>query len=418
MPILILIIIVLLLLYLLIRFNSFWVYRFVDNAKKNDVNSLPQTYELPRYYKLDKNGEVDTTVLWPGWDGWYFFMVPDDKDLPVKMIRASLMTGLYGLEGIDNYEKLLLRLSTLEAVEHLTLIATEEIIEASKQKENHLSHNYLPKETDLIMKNDQLNVAITGTKVIGDEEKEPYGRIRGSWPNYELEFINPQAEIKLTLNYKGENVVWWADVPDVFTYFAAFGKFDGKIIYKRGTSNDDAHKLMDKEEVYSIKGSGCFEHGFARKPFDFDSFWLPIRLLKNIIPSLRTVRYHYELLIGDNDLRGGFMYARGFGIDFRNRGGLFQNAKYNEIKSVEIKYLDDPKPDLVDTYCSAQTPVKFYRSWKVRAVTDDGILEYVGTREWPPASIGRNMIYYNFSYEGSYKGQSISGRGYGEYAHI
>jgi len=40
--------------------------------------------------------------------------------------------------------------------------------------------------------------------------------------------------------------------------------------------------------------------------------------------------------------------------------------------------------------------VKFYRRWKVRAVTDDGILEYVGTREWPPASIGRNMIYYNF----------------------
>src|SRR5574341_1791825 len=126
MPILIIIIIVLLLFYLLIRFNSIWVYRFIDNAKKNDINTLPQAYELPRYYKLKKNGEVDTTVLWPGWDGWYFFVVPDDKGLPVKMIRASLMTGLYGLEGIDNYEKLPPVLSAFDVVEYLTLIPPAE----------------------------------------------------------------------------------------------------------------------------------------------------------------------------------------------------------------------------------------------------------------------------------------------------
>jgi hypothetical protein len=417
MSILTTVVIVILLGYLLLRFNSVWVYILIDRAKKNDKSSLQLVDELPRYFKLNKKGDVDTSVPWHGWDGWYFFMVPDDKDLPLKMVRASLMTGLYGLEGIDNYEKLLLRLSTNEAVEHLTLIPTLESINGNVQKQNHLSHSYLPKKTDLIMKSDHLDVAITGSKVISDEEKETYGRIRGTWPNYELEFINPEGEIKLTLKYDGENIIWWADIPGLFAYFAAFGKFDGKIIYKRGTVNNDTHKLMDKEEVYAIKGSGCFEHGFARKPFDFDRPWLPIRLLKNLFPRLKTIRYHYELLVG-GDLRGGFMHARGFGIDFRNRGGLFQNSAYKEIKSVKIKYLNDPKPDLVNTDCSAEPAAVFYRRWEVKAETNDGILEYIGTREWPPASISTNMIYYNFSYEGTYKGQKISGRGYGEYVHI
>ncbi|MCI0454670.1 MAG: hypothetical protein L0Y68_06715, partial [Candidatus Dadabacteria bacterium] len=150
------VIVVIVLCYLPLRFNSVWVYIFVDRAKKNDKGSLPQAYDLPRYFKLNKNGDVDTSVLWPGWDGWYFFMVPDEKDIPVKMVRASLMTGLYGLEGIDNYQKLLLRLSTREAVEHLTLIPTVESINGNQQKENHLSQNYLPKKTDLMMKNKQL----------------------------------------------------------------------------------------------------------------------------------------------------------------------------------------------------------------------------------------------------------------------
>jgi hypothetical protein len=194
--------------------------------------------------------------------------------------------------------------------------------------------------------------------------------------------------------------------------------FNGKITYKRGTTQKDIHELMDNEESYPIKGMGCFEHGFAKKPFDFDRFWLPIRLIKNVFPSFKPIRYHYELFIGDDNLRGGFMHARGFGMDFRNRGGFYLNGTYKEIRSVKIEYLDDLKPDLVDIHCSGQPPVKFYRGWKVKAVTDDGVLEYTGTREWPPASIGRNMIYYSFSYEGTHKGQSISGRGYGEYVHI
>lgn len=80
--------------------------------------------------------------------------------------------------------------------------------------------------------------------------------------------------------------------------------------------------------------------------------------------------------------------------------------------------MDDPEADLVDIHCSGQPPVKFFRRWRLEADTDEGRLEYIGTREWPPASIGRNMIYYHFSYQGMYAGQRMSGRGYGEYLHL
>jgi hypothetical protein len=119
----------------------------------NNRGSLSQEYNLPRYFKLDKHGEVDAAARWPGWDGWYFFMVPEDRNIPIKMVRASIMTGLYGLEGIDSYEKLLLRLSTFEAVEHLTLIPTEE-------RKNNLSHNYMPKKINLKMDHKKLDVSI------------------------------------------------------------------------------------------------------------------------------------------------------------------------------------------------------------------------------------------------------------------
>jgi len=396
--------IVLVLGYLLLKFNSLWIYKVLDRALDNDRNSLPRKYELPKYFKLNKNDEVDTSVRWPGWDGWYFFMIPEDKHSPVKMIRASLMTGLYGLDGADNYELLSPpQLSQFEAVEYLSLIATEE--RTNGKKENHFSHHYPPKSTNLTMNHKKLDVAIPGTRVNSDEETEQYGRISGTWPNYKFEFINPETEIKV--NYKGEKLVWWADAPNIFTYFAAFGEFDGQIVFKTGTDNNDIN----------IKGMGCFEHGFARKPFNFDGFWLPIRFLKNIIPSFKPIRYHYELFLGDDGSQGGFMHARGFGINFRNRGGFHLKGTYIKINSVKIKYFDVPKPDLMETHGPGQ-PVKVYRRWQVKAVTDDGILEYIGVREWPPAPVASNMTYYNFTYEGTYKGQKNSGRGYGEYLHI
>jgi hypothetical protein len=34
----------------------------------------------------------------------------------------------------------------------------------------------------------------------------------------------------------------------------------------------------------------------------------------------------YELFIGDDNHQGGFIHVRGFGIDFRNRGGIYING--------------------------------------------------------------------------------------------
>src|SRR5689334_8445695 len=105
---------------LLFRFNGAWIYLW-DRATRNGRDVLPREYEIPRYYRLRPDGSVDFAARWPGWDGWYFFVMPDDAHLPMKMARASLMTGLYGLDGVDNYERLLLRLSTFEAAEFLCL---------------------------------------------------------------------------------------------------------------------------------------------------------------------------------------------------------------------------------------------------------------------------------------------------------
>jgi hypothetical protein len=48
----------------------------------------------------------------------------------------------------------------------------------------------------------------------------------------------------------------------------------------------------------------------------------------------------------------------------------------------------------------------------------EGILDYTATREWPPAMVASRTIYYNFSYEGTFQGSGISGRGYGEYVQM
>ncbi len=408
--------IVLVLGYFLLRFNSLWIYKFFDRALRNDRNSLPQTYQVPRYFVLTQDGQVDTSVRWRGWDGWYFFMLPEDQSFPLEMIRASLMTGLYGLDGTDNYEKLLRAgLSSGKAVEYLTLIPARERFDGETKKVTRLSQHYLTKATDLVMSAKPLDVTIATGTVHRNETTGLYGRMSGEWPHYIFQFVNPEVGLKCTLRYQGDKIVWWADVPNIFTYFAAFGTFEGEIIYQKEAGQNEMSAPPPPEEVLTVKGRGGFEHGFARKPFNYDGLWLPIKWLKKIIPTLNPVRYHYELFVGADNCQGGFMYARGFGIDFRNRGGFHLNGVYKPINSVTIDYLDHPAPDVVE---SSGQPEKFYRSWRVKAETDEGILEYTGTREWPPACITGHMIYYNFSYEGTYLRQRISGRGYGEYLRI
>ncbi|HYE63946.1 MAG TPA: hypothetical protein VD966_00095 [Pyrinomonadaceae bacterium] len=393
--------------YLVLRFNSLWIYRLFDRALRNEKHHLDERYEIPRYYVLKKGDELNTSVKWPGWDGWYFFFLPEEEDFPVKMIRCSLMTGLYGLDGIDDYQKLSQSgLNSFNAVEYLTLVPSDEKADETKRRENNLSQHYLPKATDLIMSWKQLDTTITTVEVDGGADVALYGRMRGAWPNYTFQFTNTEAKFKCDLKYQGDSIVWWADVPNLFTYFAAFGKFQGEISYLERKLGGGG------EEIRKIKGVGAFEHGFARKPFNFDLFWLPVKLLQKVFPRFNPIRYNYQLFIGANDWQGGFMQAIGFGINFRNRGGFHFGGRYRPINGVKVQYLDDPLPDIVT---ASGRPEKFYRRWKVKAETDDGTLEYVATREGPPPRITGNMMYYFFTYEGAYQGQSVSGRGYGEY---
>lgn len=402
MTVFFLVVVALVLGYLILRANSLWVYKILDRALRNDRNILPKSYELPKYYKLKAGGEPDVSSRWPGWDGWYFFMVPDDKNLPVKMVRASLMTGLYGLEGIDNYENLPPGLSAFDVVEYLTLIPTEAGAGGASTDENHFSQHYLPKRTSLAMNPNKLEITVA------EGQGGLFGQITGSWPTYAFQFTNPETGINFSLSYIGEKLVWWADIPQIFTYFAAFGRFSGSLTHKRETG---------VEEVYALKGSGFFEHGFARKPGNFDNLWAPIRWLKKTYPALRPVRYHYELLVGDQQHQGGFMHVRALGITWRQRGGLYVDNSYRELNNVHVEYLQDSEPDLLPTR-EGEAPLLVYRSWKVQAETAEGILEYVGVRDRPPPRIASNMAYYNFSYAGTYRGERISGRGYGEYVHI
>ena len=402
---------------LLYRFNGAWIYLW-DRATRNGRDRIPPEYELPRYFKLKLDGTPDYAAKWPGWDGWYFFAIPDDRDLPAKLVRASLMTGLYGLDGIDNYERLLLRLSTSQAVEYLCMAPTVMRTPSGGEKRNNFSQHYQPKQYDLRMAVGELDTRIAGEDMASETDFLQYGRISGKWPDYRFRFFNPDANIRLDLRFRGENLVWWADLPDIFTYFTCFGRFEGVITYYDGTEKPDPYQIPDREETYTIRGTGGFEHGFARRLFGPDRLFLPVRLLNYAFPSFHPIRYHFEVLAGDGGLRGGFMQARAFGVNVRNRGGLYLDGRYIPIRGVRIRYLQEPAPDLVAMHCPGRPPVAFYREWTVEAETGEGVLSYTARREWPPAPVAPNMTYYQFTYEGSYRGSAIAGRGYGEYAHI
>jgi len=104
-------------------------------------------------------------------------MLPEDKSFPLEMIRASLMTGLYGLDGTDNFEKLLRAgLSSDQAVEYLTLIPTRERLNGETKKVSRLSQHYLAKANDLRMRAKPLDVTIAAGAV---HRKETAGSTAG-----------------------------------------------------------------------------------------------------------------------------------------------------------------------------------------------------------------------------------------------
>ncbi len=408
-------IVLLLTVYLLLKFNKFWIYCF-DNALRNPRDHLSRKYELPRYFVLTEEGQVDTSVKWPGWDGWYFIFMPVPGDQPLKMIRASDMTGLYGLNGIDDYAAIPSGLNAFQVVEYLAYIVEEIPAVDESGQPAHVSHTYLPKKTDLTMSVDSLDTIVTNHGSDGAGDSHLCGRVTGSWPNYEVGFEDSELKMKLDLNFDGLDLLWWADIPGIFTYFAAFGTFEAKMSRKR-IAADSSGESSDDREIAPLSGFGFFEHGCARKPFSYDCFWAPVNWLKRLCPSFKPVQYHYEVFAEQGKFHGGFMYARGFGLTLRNLGGIYSEDSYEAIDDIRIEYLDDPPPDLVPTP-GPGGPVKFYKKWKVTARARAGVLEYTATRIGAPAQVASNMMYYCCSVEGTYNGSRISARGYGEYVHI
>ena len=355
---------------------------YFDRANTNDRYQLPPEYERPRYYAVNCDGTVNTARKWPGWDGWYFLTLFGSKD-SARLIRGSIMTGMYGIEDIDNYQKLMLNLSTDSVVECLFMLPQPEI--------TLLSHEYLPKYPYLEIQTDRLDVTVTNR-----------GKITGKWPEYRFELSNPQDGITLSLRYRAQDIIWWADLTEVFTYFTSFGQMEGEL-KKNG------------ELLQNINSIGSFDHGFAKKCFNYDPMFLPVRMWKRLF-SFNVVHYHYDLLFTEEGLHGGLMRTNGFGIKVRNFGGLYlPGGEYVRIK--RIKSIRYEKPRLMEIDCMAR-PVTFYEQWHIKAVTEKGILSYTARQVHPPAHIAKHMLYYSFLFEGSLGDQRFNGKGYGEYVRM
>ena len=286
--------------YMALRLAPMQILGVYDRALRNRRDRVDSPYELPAY------AQGDLAAKWPGWDGWYVLIVPREPDAPVNAIRVSIMTGLYGLEGIDHYAELA-GLSAFEAVEYLIMVQTDTT--------SRLFRRYLPKQTDLAIRRDQLLVAV-----------KDWGEIGGQWPDYRIQMNAPEADMALSLTYSGKHLIWWADFPHLFTYFAAFGDLQGTV-------------TLDGRD-FTVTGLGSFEHGFARKPGNYDALLRPLRALQKLC-RFTLMHYHYNLLIGADGFHGGMMLAQGVGIDFRNLGGIyFPDGRFVRLTKLEVEYLE------------------------------------------------------------------------------
>jgi hypothetical protein len=365
--------------YVGFRRGAGWLLARYDRALRKGRDRLDPQDELPRYLP------ADLTTRWPGWDGWYVLAIPRDHGVPIKAIRVSIMTGLYGLDGIDNYQELQ-GLSPFEVVEYLMMLQTDST--------SHLFRRYLPKQTDLAIRREQLLVSV-----------KDWGEISGQWPDYQVQMRDPTAGIEVSLTYTAKHLIWWADLPRLFTYVAAFGDIHGTI------------SLGGQE--YALTGEGAFEHGFARKPFHYDALLKPLRGLQKLF-RFSPIHYHYNLLISPDGWHGGMMLAQGVGVDFRNLGGLyFADGRFMRLSDIAV---EDVELEELQSRSSA-LPISFPKSWRVRAKAHGGLFAYSATRESPAAHIAREMIYFDFRFTGIYRELGkpelpFTGHGYGEYVRL
>jgi hypothetical protein len=267
---------------------------------------------------------------------------------------------------------------------------------------DNLTQHYVAREPHLEMAIAELDVKIQGM------------RVYGSWPDYHIDLLDPQGEISVAMDYHGRRVAWWSDIPGIYTHLATFGEFAVTMQYVRGTRIRDVYLPVENPETLQFRARGALEHVFARKVSGFNRLYLPVRLLGRWFPGLKPLLYQYEVLMGEG-LEGGFVRARAFGLDFRNRGALFAGEQYHEVRRVKVKHL---AADPVDNCGGDGALTQAWRIWEVEAVTDAGTLLYRAERTHPPAMSGASTNQYHFAFEGSWRGAPVTGRGYGEFANL
>ena len=367
----------------LIYFNLDWIVNIFDHSLERDRWLIKPVYENPVYVKKSSKKQ------WPGWDGWYALFIPhwesEETNRPFNIIRISIMTGLYGVEGIDNYKGLITAsLTRKEAGEYLAMVQTA--------PQSLLSQKYINKDTEITLAKNVLDVMV-----------KDKSQITGRWPNYQVTASKDDIKVKIQLNFHAHAVAWWANVKGIFTYWSAFSLVEASI--------------QHNNKRYDVKGYGSFEHGWNRFFFQMNGVVQFLRIFSKILGT-RLIYYHYEILSIQEKFGAGTMVAGGpFGMNIRKRCETFfpdnENHTFTNTKITyrEFRYLLNPV---------SNKKFRVPKRWEVSCSDKNSELKYIAEASSPPAFIGGHMIYFDFACSGYYRKNEdnkipFNAKGYGEY---
>lgn len=370
-------------IFSLIYFNLDRIVNMIDHSLERDRWWIKPVYENPIYLKKSLSKQ------WPGWDGWYALFIPvwkkEETNRPFNIVRISIMTGLYGVNGIDNYNGLRTEpLTRTKAGEYLGMVQTP--------TQSFLSQKYINKDTEMTLSNNVLDVMVKDQSLI-----------IGKWPNYQVTASKDDIKVRIKLNFHAINVAWWANVKGIFSYWSAFSLVKGYI--------------QHNNKRYDVKGFGSFEHGWNR--FFIQINWVAqlLRIFSKIHRT-RLIYYHYEILCIQEKFGAGTMLAGGpFGMNIRKRcETFFPNNKNHIFTNTKITYKE------FENILNPVSNKKFRvpKKWEVSCSNKNSEMKYIAEASSPPAFIAGNMIYFDFACSGYFKEKEENGipfnaKGYGEY---
>ena len=367
----------------IVYFNLDRIIKIFDNSLDRDRWWIKPVYENPVYFDQSSN------ECWPGWDGWYILFVPKWQDKgnnkPFNIIRISIMTGLYGVNGVDNYNKLRKEMITRnEAGESLNMVQTG--------PKSYLDQQYVDKNFDMVLQNGVLDVKVKDRSMVS-----------GKWPHYYVNADNSNLGLKANLDCRADNVAWWANINGIFSYWSAFSNVKGSIQFKG--------------KKYDLEGFGSFEHGWCKFLFQFNGLVQFARIFTRLL-KIRLIYYHYEILNINDNFGAGTMLAGGpLGMNVRKRcETFFPNNISIVFDNTKIKYRKFKK--IVNSVSNKEFKVP--EKWEVFSENGSGKFTYTAEAKSPPAFIAGKMIYFDFICNGYYESKfgeknSFDATGYGEY---